>query len=186
MKVIAHQYDTVDALCWRHYGRTQGMTEIVLAANPGLADNRRAFLDMLAFSELGTALLNKSDDGYNVVVGGSLFTGYADHPHRLVNLPRLNIKSTAAGRYQLLGRYWDVYRQQLGLADFSPVNQDKVALQQIRERGALADIDAGHIAVAIGKCRNIWASLPGAGYGQHEHTLAVLLERYQQRSGVAV
>ncbi|EDG4249310.1 phage tail protein, partial [Salmonella enterica] len=24
MKVRAHQYDTVDALCWRHYGRTQG------------------------------------------------------------------------------------------------------------------------------------------------------------------
>ncbi|EIM1033059.1 tail protein X, partial [Escherichia coli] len=27
MKVRAHQYDTVDALCWRHYGRTQGVTE---------------------------------------------------------------------------------------------------------------------------------------------------------------
>ncbi|MDI5563536.1 tail protein X, partial [Salmonella enterica subsp. enterica serovar Kentucky] len=25
MKVRAHQYDTVDALCWRHYGRTQGV-----------------------------------------------------------------------------------------------------------------------------------------------------------------
>ncbi|MDU5021445.1 MAG: tail protein X, partial [Clostridiales bacterium] len=22
MKIRAHQYDTVDALCWRHYGRT--------------------------------------------------------------------------------------------------------------------------------------------------------------------
>ncbi|EDB4201123.1 phage tail protein, partial [Salmonella enterica subsp. enterica serovar Senftenberg] len=22
MKVRAYQYDTVDALCWRHYGRT--------------------------------------------------------------------------------------------------------------------------------------------------------------------
>lgn len=38
MKVRAQQYDTVDSLCWRHYGRTQGMTERVLAANPGLAD----------------------------------------------------------------------------------------------------------------------------------------------------
>lgn len=36
MKVRAHQYDTVDALCWRHYGRTQGVTEQVLKANPGL------------------------------------------------------------------------------------------------------------------------------------------------------
>ncbi|STL37156.1 tail X family protein [Escherichia coli] len=24
MKVRAHQYDTVDALCWRHYGRHAG------------------------------------------------------------------------------------------------------------------------------------------------------------------
>ncbi|MDN0081604.1 tail protein X [Crenobacter sp. SG2305] len=38
MRVIAHQGDTVDALCWRHYGRTAGVTEAVLAANPGLAD----------------------------------------------------------------------------------------------------------------------------------------------------
>ncbi|AOP41948.1 tail protein X [Edwardsiella piscicida] len=38
MKVRAHQYDTVDALCWRHYGRTQGVIEQVLQANPGLAE----------------------------------------------------------------------------------------------------------------------------------------------------
>ncbi|WP_055128238.1 tail protein X [Pseudomonas mediterranea] len=40
MKVIirAHQNDTVDALCWRHYGRTAGVTEAVLEVNPGLAD----------------------------------------------------------------------------------------------------------------------------------------------------
>ncbi|CBJ42529.1 protein of unknown function [Ralstonia solanacearum CFBP2957] len=27
---------------------------------------------------------------------------------------------------------------------------------------------------AIAKCKNIWASLPGAGYGQHEHTFEQL------------
>jgi len=36
--VRAFQNDTVDALCWRHYGRTAGVTEAVLEANPGLAD----------------------------------------------------------------------------------------------------------------------------------------------------
>jgi len=39
MKVRARQYDTVDDLCWRHYGRTQGVTEQVLAANPGLCEH---------------------------------------------------------------------------------------------------------------------------------------------------
>ena len=36
--VIAQQGDTVDAICWRHYGRTAGVVELVLDANPGLAD----------------------------------------------------------------------------------------------------------------------------------------------------
>ncbi|PHM73708.1 tail protein X [Xenorhabdus kozodoii] len=38
MNIRTVQGDTVDALCWRHYGRTSGMVEHVLAANPGLAD----------------------------------------------------------------------------------------------------------------------------------------------------
>lgn len=33
------QNDTVDAVCWRHYGRTAGVVEAVLDANPGLADH---------------------------------------------------------------------------------------------------------------------------------------------------
>lgn len=36
--VRANQNETVDAICWRHYGRTAGVTEAVLEANPGLAD----------------------------------------------------------------------------------------------------------------------------------------------------
>ncbi|NNA36951.1 phage tail protein [Pseudomonas lundensis] len=36
--VRANQNDTVDGLCWRFYGRTAGVTEAVLEANPGLAD----------------------------------------------------------------------------------------------------------------------------------------------------
>lgn len=35
--VTALEGDTVDAICWRELGRTQGVTEQVLALNPGLA-----------------------------------------------------------------------------------------------------------------------------------------------------
>ena len=38
MKIFSLQGDTVDALCWRYYERTQSMVEQVLVANPGLAD----------------------------------------------------------------------------------------------------------------------------------------------------
>ena len=71
------------------------------------------------------------------------------------------LKSTGAGRYQLLSRWWDAYRKQLGLKDFSPKSQDAVALQQIKERGALPMIDRGDIRQAIDRCSNIWASLAG-------------------------
>jgi len=37
MQVRARQGDTVDALCFRHLGRTAGVVEQVLAANNGLA-----------------------------------------------------------------------------------------------------------------------------------------------------
>lgn len=39
MKVKALQGDTVDLLCFRHYGTTQGVTEQVLAVNPGLSNS---------------------------------------------------------------------------------------------------------------------------------------------------
>lgn len=35
--VRAAQGDTLDLICWRHYGRTDGVVEQVLEANPGLA-----------------------------------------------------------------------------------------------------------------------------------------------------
>ena len=65
-------------------------------------NQRKAFLDMLAWSE-GTdnGRQKTRNHGYDVIVGGELFTDYSDHPRKLVTLnPKL--KSTGAGRYQLL------------------------------------------------------------------------------------
>lgn len=56
--------------------------------------NVLAFLDMLAWSE-GTSTISASDDGYNVIVGGELFTDYSDHPRRYVRMPRYGITSSA-------------------------------------------------------------------------------------------
>lgn len=39
MRVIAHQGETLDAVCWRVLQCTAGVTEAALAANPGLADD---------------------------------------------------------------------------------------------------------------------------------------------------
>lgn len=134
---------------------------------------------MIAVSE-GTK--GHGDDGYNVIVGGELFHDYSTHPRKLVWI-RPGLASTAAGRYQLLSKYYDAYSKQLGLKDFSPVSQDAIAIQQIKERHALDYIEKGYISVAIDKVKNIWASLPGAGYGQHENSLDKLLTAYKTAGG---
>ena len=65
----------------------------------------------------------------DVIVGGELFTDYSDHPRKLVTNPKL--KSTGAGRYQLLFPLVGCLPQAACLKDFSPKSQDAVALQQI-------------------------------------------------------
>ena len=43
-------------------------------------------------------------------------------------------------------------------------------------------IDRGDIRQAIDRCSNIWASLPGAGYGQFEHRLTAWLQNSKKRA----
>ena len=145
-----------------------------------MTDNLKAFLAMISHSE-GTDRFG-DQGGYNVLVGGGLFHDFSEHPHKVIDLGH-GLKSSAAGRYQLLGRYWDVYKVQLHLPDFGPDSQDRVAIQQIKECKALGDIEAGNIESAIRKCCRIWASLPGSGYGQRENAMAPLVAYYQQQGG---
>lgn len=139
---------------------------------------------MIAFSEIGPALLALSDNGYNVLVGSTakkplLFHDYTAHPR--IRCDAMN--SDAAGRYQFMGRYWAHYKTQLRLPDFGPESQDRWAIQLIKECRALDDILTGHMTIAIGKCASRWASFPGSGYGQPEHPLAALEDAYERAGG---
>lgn len=146
--------------------------------------NLDAFLTMIAVSE-GTELLG--DHGYNVLVGSTaahpvLFDSYADHPRKLVDLGH-GLASTAAGRYQILERYYDAYKWRLKLPDFSPASQDAIATQMIREHEALQEIESGNIRSAIVSCSPIWASLPGNHYGQHQNTGDWLVQAFTDAGG---
>lgn len=140
-------------------------------------------MTMVAVAE-GTKDLG--DNGYNTLIGGTLFHSYHDHPRRRVWVEKILKHSTAAGRYQILKRYFDFYKKKLGLPDFSPDSQDKIALEMIRECGALDDIDAGRFDQAVEKCRSRWASFPGAGYGQAEKKLDTLRIAYLYAGGQIV
>lgn len=163
------------------------MARITVTAAGGR--NRTAFLDMIAVSEIGAEMLAKSDDGYNVLVGSTpsrplLFSGYAAHPNVLNR--QIRVPSTAAGRYQILARWWRIYQAQMKLPDFGPISQDRYTLQQLREHGALLLIDAGRFREAVAKVSNVWASLPGAGYGQHENRIEHLQAAYRAAGGEVV
>jgi muramidase (phage lysozyme) len=145
-----------------------------------------AFLSLIAWSE-GTA--DGLDSGYGVIVSGvngpNSFTDYSDHPFAAGRRPILvnahstpPLYSTASGRYQLMLHWWHPYKMEMGLADFSPASQDAVALQQMKERGAIVDIVSGQIDLAIHLCSNIWASFPGNDYGQGGKAMPALLARY--------
>ena len=146
-------------------------------------NQRKAFLDMLAWSEgIDNGRQKTRNHGYDVIVGGELFTDYSDHPRKLVTLnPKL--KSTGAGRYQLLSRWWDAYRKQLGLKDFSPKSQDAVALQQIKERGALPMIDRGDIRQAIDRCAISGLHCRALVGGQFEQGADSLIAKFKEAGG---
>lgn len=150
--------------------------------------NLVAFLTMLAVSE-GTAKLGH-EDGYDVLVGSTsaqpiTFGSYADHPRLTVQLKIGGniVPSSAAGRYQILARFFDVYKKQLGLKGFYPADQDAIAVQMIRECGAVSEIKAGNLERAVQLCKSRWASLPGAGYGQHENSIDTLRAAYLKAGG---
>jgi muramidase (phage lysozyme) len=144
-----------------------------------------AFLDLIAQSEIGAPLLAASDDGYDVLVGSTaehphLFPSYDDHPQEFVKVTFGNttVESSAAGRYQFLARTWDALARDMRFENFRPENQDRGALELIRECGAITLIRNDHVEDAVGRCAHIWASLPGAGYGQHENHMSGLLVAY--------
>jgi len=164
------------------------------APAPGTAQaNERAFLDMIAFAE-GTG----GPNGYRTMFGGSLFDDFADHPHKafqFTDKAGRTLWTTAAGRYQFMAASpipsggstkvdtWGVLKAKLGLPDFSPASQDAAALELIRERGALADVQAGRVAQAVAKIAPVWASMPGAGYAQSERKLTTLVAQYSAAGG---
>lgn len=147
-------------------------------------NNIKAFLDAIAWAEIGPRLLALSDNGYNVCVGSTptnpiLFDSYSRHP--MIRNKATN--SDAAGRYQFMGRYWPFYQKLLKLPDFGKESQDKWAVHLIKECHALDDVKAGRFDEAVHKCRSRWASFPGANYGQPEKKIAALRTAYERAGG---
>ncbi len=176
--------------------RTWDFTGFLDSTDPMNDPNVNAFLKVIRFSE-GTA----GPNGYQAIFatrgGPNFFNDFSDHP-RVAKSFTANGKTlwtSAAGAYQFMAvsdlpsggttrvNTWDRLRAKLSLPDFSPASQDRAAVELISEAGALNDVKAGRFDQAISKCKGIWASLPGATYGQPTQKLADLRNVYQQAGG---
>lgn len=146
-----------------------------------------AALDVLAFSEIGRAMLadQLTDDGYKVLVGSTprhliLIPDYSHHPH-IINA---QFNSSATGRYQFIFATWERYRVKLALPDIGPLSQDRAGVGALADCGALDLFRAGRVRDAFIAANQTWASLPGAGAKlpdgtpQHENNADVLVRIY--------
>lgn len=123
--------------------------------------NLEKFLFLITETE-GT---DRQGTPYNELFGYGNFNDYSSHPN--IKITSGGYTSTAAGRYQILKGTYD----SLGMKDFTPLSQDKAAIQLIINDGAYNDVINGDFATAIAKTNKTWASLPGSPYGQPTYTM---------------
>lgn len=126
----------------------------------------RAFLDAIAAGE--TTSGSQNNYGYSMGFGGRNIPSLAAHPYKprqfstTMHSDKFGGASptSAAGRYQFQRGTWDSAARAVGVKDFSPASQDKVALYLARQRGAGALIDRGDIkgALSLPSIGQEWAS----------------------------
>ncbi len=172
-------YDAPRESAWSSYDAPMPYDPAIRSVSGGLPGNIAAFLDTIAYAE-GTGR------SYNYIFTFATFGSYRDHPRRVICSGGLC--SNAAGRYQFLAETWDPLRRDLRLGDFSPLNQDKAALELIRRAGAYGLVanssDYYSFAAALQKLNRIWASFPGSPYGQPTRTTAELWQVFRQARAI--
>jgi muramidase (phage lysozyme) len=138
----------------------------------------KAFLDTIAYAE-GTF----NEEGYRTLYSYVLCDNFDDHPRQVICSRSKGqvLCSSAAGRYQILQKTWDRVAPPLKLKSFSPLNQDRVAIELLADADALTDVTAGRIDDAIIKSNKVWASLPGSCYGQRTIDLSELRRIFWQQ-----
>tara|TARA_R110000868_G_scaffold8081_2_gene41785 strand:- start:9714 stop:10808 length:1095 start_codon:yes stop_codon:yes gene_type:complete len=130
------------------------------SSTSGLPIEAQAFLDAIASAE-GTG------GDYNIIVGGSKFDSFEQHPG-IVGLKTKAGPSTAAGKYQITKQTWDdLQKKYPDLTDFSPDNQDKAAFylatdrykRGTKGRDLAADLAAGNTSYLRESLQSTWTGI---------------------------
>lgn len=122
---------------------------------------KKSYLDLINARE--------GSPGYNEAFNYVPFNDLSKHP----NIYNKEHDTSAAGRYQINAPTWNEFAPKVGVTDFSPESQDKVAWKIAEENykvktgggdlyAALKSGDPATIATAFTKNRNRWVSLPAS------------------------
>ena len=105
-----------------------------------------------------------------------------DHPRELkcANSNGKELCSDAAGRYQFLSTSWDRFAPVVKAKNFGPTYQDRVAIELIRDKNALKDIEEGRVEEAFKKLHLVWPSF-GETETDVEQLMSKLVGTYQQK-----
>ncbi|HYX37174.1 MAG TPA: glycoside hydrolase family 104 protein [Oligoflexus sp.] len=136
----------------------------------------RALLSIIGYAE-GTG------NCYNVMFGYKTFTSYAQHPNEC--RPFGNTCSTAAGRYQFLGRTWNEIKRVEGYQTFEPSNQDSGAIYLLQRRGVdnyEQQLSYTELVENLKLMSWEWASFPPGRYGQGFKSFEQMWSKYSQYS----
>ena len=138
---------------------------------------------MLAWSEGTDNGRQTRNHGYDVIVGGELFTDYSDHPHQTCHAKpktQINRRRTLPASFPLVGCL-----PQAKAAQKTTLRKVRTLwhCSRLRSVALYYLVDRGDIRQAIDRCSNIWASLPGAGYGQFEHKADSLIAKFKEAGG---
>lgn len=128
--------------------------------------NVRMFLDIIAEAE-------GVKHGYNTLFGNTRFEDLSAHPGVRQSFTQTDGKknvTTAAGRYQFLKPTWEGLERNLGISGMTPENQDRGAVELMREKGVLDDVMQGDFRGAAERLGETWASLPSSKAPQGKKT----------------
>ena len=118
---------------------------------------------------------------YDVIVGGELLQLLRSPSQTCHAKPKtqINRRPDATASFPLVGCLPQAAWPERLLSEKSGRCGDATGPKNV----ALYLIDRGDIRQAIDRYGNIWASLPGAGYGQFEHKADSLIAKFKEAGG---
>jgi muramidase (phage lysozyme) len=135
------------------------------------AENTQLFSDFIGMMETGRA----GPEAYRIGFGGGRIDDLSKHPNiskAFKETTGNTNTTTAAGKHQYLNSTWQGLSAKTGTKDFSPEAQEANFRALLKEKGALASVEAGDFAGAVQKLGKTWASLPTSPHPQGKKTWA--------------